>query len=421
MTNNISEKMTSIGNAAKQAAQDMRKLNAEDRSKILMNVSSFIKSNHAKILEANQKDIKDAKDKNLSSPMINRLILDEKKINALVSTVESIAEMPDPLNKTLDEWSQPNELSFKKVTVPLGVIGIIYESRPNVTIDAASLCLRSGNIAILRGGKECIHSNTALYECIQEALSDLGFNKNLVCFVDDIDRKLVQELIQLNDYVDLIIPRGGLSLIRSISQNSTIPTLKHLNGICHTYWDEGYNKELAEKVIVNAKMRRPEICGATETLLINEKVDAESIKYVIESLEKQDCLIYGDQKLKSLMPSVNEATEEDWSTEYLDKKLSVKIVKDIHEATDHINQFSSGHTESCLTNSKETIDFFFQQCDSAILLHNASTQFADGGEFGFGAEIGISTDKLHVRGPVGAQHLVTFKYLVTGNNTVRPR
>ncbi|MDB9776296.1 glutamate-5-semialdehyde dehydrogenase [Alphaproteobacteria bacterium] len=417
----IKEKMIRIGKMAKEAAEDMRKISAEDRSRILMNISEFIKINERKILDANQKDIDEAKIKNLSAPLVNRLILDQKKISALVSTVENIAQMPDPLGQILDDWSQPNGLSFKKITVPLGVIGIIYESRPNVTIDAASLCLRSGNIPILRGGKECIHSNTALYNCIQDALSDLGFNKNLVCFIDDIDRNFVQELIQLSGYVDLIIPRGGLSLIQSISKNSTIPTLKHLNGICHTYWDKGYNKELAEKVIVNAKLRRPEICGATETLLINEKIDDFSINYVLKSLVDQGCRIRGDKKIKSIFSTAEVANDEDWSTEYLDKILSVKMVKNIEEATRHINNYSSGHTESCLTNTASTIDYFFQQCDSAILLHNASTQFADGGEFGFGAEIGISTDKLHVRGPVGAQHLTTFKYLVTGNNQIRPK
>ena len=417
----IKEKMIRIGKMARQASEDMRQLSSEDRSRILMNISQFIKANHFKILEANQTDIEDAKNKNLPSPLVNRLILDQKKIDALVSTVESIAQMQDPLGQILDEWSQPNGLSFKKITVPLGVIGIIYESRPNVTVDAAALCLRSGNIPILRGGKECINSNTALYQCIQDALSDLGFNKNLVCFIDDVDREFVQELIRLDKYVDLIIPRVGLSLIQSISQNSTIPTLKHLNGICHTYWDNGYSKEHAEKVIVNAKLRRPEICGATETLLVHEEIDSVSINNVLQSLMDQGCIIKGDEKIKNFFPSAIEATEEDWSTEYLDKILSVKMVKDIEEATKHINKYSSGHTESCLTDSSQTINYFFQHCDSAILLHNASTQFADGGEFGFGAEIGISTDKLHVRGPVGAQHLTTFKYLVTGNNQVRPK
>ena len=417
----IKEKMMQIGQMAKEATEDMRKLSAADRSRILMNISAFIKINEKKILDANQKDIDEAKIKNLSTPLINRLILDQKKVDALVNTVESIAQMPDPLGQILDEWSQPNGLSFKKITVPLGVIGIIYESRPNVTVDAAALCLRSGNIPILRGGKECIHSNTALYNCIQEALTDLGFNKNLVCFIDDIDRGFVQELIQLNDYVDLIIPRGGLSLIQSISKNSTIPTLKHLNGICHTYWDKGYDKDLAEKVIVNAKLRRPEICGATETLLINEEIDDLSIKHVLQSLASQDCVIRGDNKIQNIFPNAEKANDEDWSTEYLDKILSVKMVRNIEDATKHINKYSSGHTESCLTDTSSTIEYFFQQCDSAILLHNASTQFADGGEFGFGAEIGISTDKLHVRGPVGAQHLTTFKYLVSGDNQIRPK
>ncbi len=417
----IREKMTLIGRKAKEASQDMKKLSSQDKSKILMNISAFIRTNHLKIMEANKKDIHEAKNKKLSESLVNRLILDDIKVEALARTVEEIAQMTDPLGNVIEEWSRPNGLSFKKITVPLGVIGIIYESRPNVTVDAASLCIRSGNVAILRGGKECIHTNTALYNCIQEALQDLGFNKNLVCFIDDIDRNFVQELIQLDKYVDLIIPRGGLSLIKSISENSRIPTLKHLNGICHTYWDQGYDKEKAEKIIVNAKLRRPEICGATETLLINENIDQESILYVMKSLQSKGCTILGDKKIQNILPNIQLASDEDWSTEYLEKKLSVKMVSGIEEASNHINHYSSGHTESCLTNKDITINYFFQQCDSAILLHNASTQFADGGEFGFGAEIGISTDKLHVRGPVGAQHLVTFKYLVTGEHQIRPK
>ena len=417
----MSEYFKEIISQSKQAARAMMKLSAEDRSKILMNISGFLLTHKDDILKANQIDVERAKSNNLSEPMINRLILTSEKIDHLSRDVEKIAQMPDPLNQELEIWDNPsNGLRFSKVSVAIGVIGIIYESRPNVTIDAASLCLRSGNVSILRGGSECIETNKKLYECIQEALKDLDFSPYLVCFINDTDRSFVQELLQAEGDIDVIIPRGGKSLIQTISENSKVPTLKHLEGICHTVWDAGYDKEHAATVITNAKLRRPEICGATETLLIHKDHTTEDISYVLDQLKSHGCEIIGCERLQEIYAIDRLATEEDWATEYLDKKISVKIVENIEESVDHINQYSSGHTESCLTSSQSSIDYFFKNCKSAILMHNASTQFADGGEFGFGAEIGISTDKLHVRGPVGAKHLTTFKYQVSGNNTPRP-
>jgi glutamate-5-semialdehyde dehydrogenase len=406
---------------SRQASRAMSKLTAEDRSKILMNISGFLLNHKNDILQANQLDVERAKSNNLSEPMVNRLILTSEKIDQLSQDVDKIAQMPDPLNQELEIWDNPsNGLRFSKVSVALGVIGIIYESRPNVTIDAASLCLRSGNVSILRGGSECIETNKKLYECIQQALKDLNFNPYLVCFIQDTDRSYVQELLQAEGDVDVIIPRGGKSLIQTISKNSKVPTLKHLEGICHTVWDQGYDKDHAAALILNAKLRRPEICGATETLLIHKDNSAQDITYVLDQLKSQGCEIIGCSNLQKIYAIDRLATKEDWATEYLDKKISVKIVENIEDSVDHINQFSSGHTESCLTSSQSSIDYFFKNCKSAILMHNASTQFADGGEFGFGAEIGISTDKLHVRGPVGAKHLTTFKYQVSGNHTTRP-
>ena len=417
----MSEYFEQILTQSKQASFDMAKLSANDRSKILMNISGFLVARKQEILQANQIDVDRAKQNNLSAPMVNRLILTDVKIDQLAQDVEKIAQMADPLNQELEKWSNPiNGLQFSKVSVPIGVIGIIYESRPNVTIDAASLCLRSGNVSILRGGSECIETNKKLYECIQEALKDLQLNPYLVCFVEQTDRAYVQELLQAEGKVDVIIPRGGKSLIQTITDNSRVPTIKHLEGICHTVWDEGYPKERAQSIIHNAKLRRPEICGATETLLIHSNHSAEDIAYVLDDLKSQGCEIIGCEKLAQLYSIDRPAKEEDWSTEYLDKKISVKIVDNIEESVDHVNQYASGHTESCLTNNSLSIQYFFQNCKSAILMHNASTQFADGGEFGFGAEIGISTNKLHVRGPVGAKHLTTFKYQVTGNHTTRP-
>ncbi len=417
----MSEYFKEILSHSKKASSSMSKLNAEDRSKILMNISGFLLSKKSEILEANQLDIERAKSNNISSPMVNRLILTPKKIDQLSKDVEKIAQMPDPLNQTLENWTNPsNGLQFSKVSVPIGVIGIIYESRPNVTIDAACLCLRSGNISILRGGSECIETNKKLYECIQDALKDLQLDPYLVCFIQNTDRRFVEELLKAEGYVDVIIPRGGKSLIETISKNSRVPTIKHLEGLCHTYWDDGYDKEQAASVIANAKLRRPEICGATETLLIHSGNKQEAITHVLDNLRSQGCEIIGCERVKEIYSIDRLATEDDWSTEYLDKKISVKIVDDIEESVEHINKYSSGHTESCLSNKEESVEYFFQNCKSAILMNNASTQFADGGEFGFGAEIGISTDKLHVRGPVGAKHLTTFKYQVIGKHTTRP-
>ena len=417
----MSDYFHQILDQARQASFDIAKLTAKDSSKILMNISGFLVTRKKEILQANQLDLDRAQQNNLSKPMINRLALTEVKIDQLARDVETIAQMADPLNQELEKWSNPiNGLQFSKVSVPIGIIGIIYESRPNVTIDAASLCLRSGNISILRGGSECIETNKKLYECIQEALKDLQLNHHLVCFIEQTDRAYVQELLQAEGRVDVIIPRGGKSLIQTITENSRVPTIKHLEGICHTVWDEGYPKEQAQSIIHNAKLRRPEICGATETLLIHSGNSGDDIAYVLDDLRAQGCEIIGCEKLAQLYSIDRRAVEEDWSTEYLDKKLSVKIVESIEESVNHINQYASGHTESCLTNNDPSIQYFFQNCKSAILMHNASTQFADGGEFGFGAEIGISTDKLHVRGPVGAKHLTTFKYQVTGNHTTRP-
>ena len=416
----MSEYFNEILSQSKQASRAMAKLTAEDRSKILMNISGFLSLHKNDILQANQIDVERAKANNLSEPMVNRLVLTSDKIDQLSSDVEKIAQMPDPLNQELETWTNSsNGLQFSKVSVAIGVIGIIYESRPNVTIDAASLCLRSGNVSILRGGSECIETNKKLYNCIQLALQDLNFNPYLVCFIQDTDRSFVQELLQAEGDVDVIIPRGGKSLIKTISENSKVPTLKHLEGICHTVWDEGYDKDHAAAIIINAKLRRPEICGATETLLIHANNSSEDITYVLDQLKSQGCEIIGCSRLQEIYAIDKLAVEDDWATEYLDKKISVKIVDNIEESVDHINQYSSGHTESCLTSNLSSIDYFFQKCKSAILMHNTSTQFADGGEFGFGAEIGISTDKLHVRGPVGAKHLTTFKYQVTGNNTTR--
>jgi len=353
--------------------------------------------------------------------MVNRLILTPDKIDQLSRDVEKIAQMPDPLNQTLEKWTNPsNGLQFSKVSVPIGVIGIIYESRPNVTIDAACLCLRSGNISILRGGSECIETNKKLYDCIQVALKDLQLDPYLVCFIQDTDRSYVEELLKAEGDVDVIIPRGGKSLIETISKNSRVPTIKHFEGLCHTYWDEGYGKEQAASVIANAKLRRPEICGATETLLIHSGNKPEAINHVLDNLRSKGCEIIGCERVQEIYSIDRVATEDDWSTEYLDKKISVKIVDNIEESVEHINKYSSGHTESCLSDKEGSVEYFFQNCKSAILMNNASTQFADGGEFGFGAEIGISTDKLHVRGPVGAKHLTTFKYQVIGKHTTRP-
>ncbi len=413
--NNIIE----LGKRAKSASLNMKVCSSDQKNLALTKLTKNLDKNRNKILEANKIDLENGEKKSLAKPLINRLTLTEKSIDGLITSIEDIIEIPDPIGITLEEWERPNGLQFRKISTPLGVLGVIYESRPNVTVDASCLSIKSGNCIILRGGSDSFHSSKELVNNITNAFTEAGLPEHCVQMINTPEREAVDHLLSMRDYVDVIIPRGGKGLIEKINSASKIPVIKHLDGICHVYVDKDADLSIAQKVVFNSKMRRPEICGAAETLLIDEKIKDEAMK-ILKPLKEVNCEIRGDEYIRSLDSDFKSASEEDWSLEYLDKILSVKIVSGVDEAVKHINDYSSGHTESIITESEKTFEKFYNKIDSAIILKNASTQFADGGEFGFGAEIGISTDKIHVRGPVGTKHLTTFKYVVNGNGQERP-
>jgi len=404
---------------AKKASSQFSNIESEIKNKALKNLIKNIKDNSSELIKANKKDIENAISINLSSAKIDRLMINENRINGIVKSLEEIINIKDPVGIILSEWNRPNGLKIKKVSVPIGVIGIIYESRPNVTVDASAISIKSGNAVILRGGKDSFYSSQKLVDIIRNSFSQAGLPENAVQIVPIPDRSAVDELLGLDSFIDLIIPRGGKNLIQKIKEKSSIPVIKHLDGICHVYIDKDADISIAKKVLYNSKMRRPGICGAAETLLIDKSIIKDSME-ILQELLDNNCEIRGDSFIQTLNKNIKQASEEDWKTEYLDKIISVKIVDGVKEAIDHINSYSSGHTESIITNNNKTFEFFSKNINSAIILNNASTQFADGGEFGFGAEIGISTDKLHVRGPVGVEHLTTFKYIVHGDGQVRP-
>ena len=408
-----------IGIKAKKAAGRLANIHNDKKNEALDYLKTDLKMLSSKLIKINKVDIENAHAMKLSSAMIDRLTLNDNRIEGMITSLNEIINLKDPVGIVLSEWDRPNGLHFQKITVPLGVIAIIYESRPNVTVDASAIAVKAGNAVILRGGKDSFHSSQRLYMVINDAFSKAGLPNNTVQMVPVPDRSAVDEMLQLDSYIDVIIPRGGKGLIKNIKEKSSIPVIKHLDGICHVYVDKDADMSIAKSVVFNSKMRRPGICGAAETLLIDKAVSKNTMSLLTDLIDAK-CEIRGDAYIKSLNESFKQASEEDWGTEYLDKIISVKIVNGVQEAVEHINNFSSGHTESIITENSQTFQTFYKNINSAIILQNASTQFADGGEFGFGAEIGISTDKLHVRGPVGSEHLTSFKYVVFGNGQVRP-
>ena len=416
---NSFETIKQLGINAKKAAAELANIRNEQKNNALYNLKEDLKNFSSEIIQINNKDIENAYVMKLSPAMIDRLTLNEDRINGMVNCLDEIINLKDPIGIVLSEWDRPNGLHIQKVSVPLGVIGIIYESRPNVTVDASAIAIKAGNSVILRGGKDSFHSSQKLNEIINKSFTGAGLTDNSVQMVPTADRTAVNEMLKLDSYIDVIIPRGGKSLIQNVKEKSSIPTIKHLEGICHVYVDKDADISIAKEIIFNSKMRRPGICGAAETLLIDKAVSENSMT-ILTNLVDAECEIRGDSFIQSLDKKFKKASEEDWGTEYLDKIISVKIVDGVSGAIDHINKYSSGHTESIITENSKTFEVFYKNINSAIILQNASTQFADGGEFGFGAEIGISTDKLHVRGPVGSEHLTSFKYVVQGNGQVRP-
>jgi len=416
---NLNKIIKNIGINAKEASGKMANTNNEKKNDALDNLRQDLKLFSSELIKINKKDLDNAHLMKLSPSMIDRLTLNEDRIDNMIRSLKEIINLKDPVGIILSEWDRPNGLHIKKITVPLGVIGIIYESRPNVTVDASAIAIKAGNAVILRGGKDSFHSSQKLNKIINNAFSKAGLPANTVQMVPTPDRTAVDEMLQLDSYIDVIIPRGGKGLIQNVKEKTSIPIIKHLDGICHVYVDKDADLSIAKKVVFNSKMRRPEICGASETLLIDKAI-SNNVMDLLNDLIDAKCEIRGDAYIQSLDRKFKLATEKDWKTEYLDKIISVKIVDGVPEAVEHINKFSSGHTESIITENSQTFQTFYNNINSAIILQNASTQFADGGEFGFGAEIGISTDKLHVRGPVGSEHLTSFKYVVYGNGQVRP-
>jgi len=411
--------MTAIGERARAASRLLALAPAATKARALTEAAAALRAAATTIKAANALDMDAATAKGLAKALLDRLLLDDKRIEAMAKGLEEVAALPDPVGRILAEWTRPNGLLIQRVAVPLGVVGIIYESRPNVTADAAALCLASGNAAILRGGSESFHSAQAIMAPLRAGILAAGLPEDVVQMVPTADRAAVGAMLTLDRYIDVIVPRGGKSLIERVVTDSTIPLFQHLDGNCHTYVDAGAELEMASRVVLNAKMRRTGICGATETLLVDRAVAASHLPPLIEELLWAGCEVRGDEAAQAVDPRVKPATEDDWRTEYLDAIIAVKLVDGVAEAVRHINTHGSSHTEAIITEDAVAAEAFLNGCDSAILLWNASTQFADGGEFGMGAEIGISTGKLHARGPVGVEQLTTFKYVVRGNGQVR--
>ena len=392
----------------------------EKRNAVLKLSSEIISKNTNKIIEANKEDLLLANKAGLKESYIDRLLLDSKRISAISESLISISTLPDPLSGKIIKWERPNGLVISKQPTPLGVLGIIYESRPNVTVDAAALCIKSGNSVILRCGSDSYNSCYILSELIRDALQQCNLSKDIIQLIPSKDRDAVDYMLKMSNVIDVIIPRGGKSLVEKVQKNARVPVFSHLEGICHIYVDQFAELEKSCSVVINGKMRRTGICGATETLLVNEHIAKKFLPKICSELNEKGCEIVGDEVTKSIVPYIDPAIEEDWSTEYLAPKISIKVVGDVYDAIEHIQTFGTQHTDAIMTENEEIAKVFTNAVDSAIVLVNASTQFADGGEFGLGAEIGISTGKLHARGPVGAAQLTSFKYVVHGNGQIRP-
>ena len=410
--------LINIGKNAKKAFEDLKNVKHSHIKNVLEDYSKSLLKNKKNIIKENQKDIKRAKRKHL----IDRLVLNDKRIESIRQSINEIAKFKDPIGRVLNEWQRPNKLKIKKVSTPIGVIGVIYESRPNVTADVAALCLKSGNYSILRGGSEAFNSNKLLANLFRDSLKKKNMNKNCVQFIENKNRKIVDNLLsKMSAYIDVIVPRGGKGLVAKVQKFSNIHVIGHLEGLCHIYLDRSANVDMAEKLIINAKMRRTSICGAVETLLIDEKAINSHAKKIIQSLINSGCEVRVDNKINQLFKGkLKKAKETDWRTEYLDSIISVKTVKNIKDGIDHILKYGTMHTDSIITNNKKNAQLFLNGVNSSIAMHNVSTQFADGGEFGFGGEIGISTNKLPPRGPVGIDQLTSYKYLVSGKGIIRP-
>lgn len=417
---NIDDHLNNIGKKSLIAANQVKSFSTEEKNNLLLKICEKISLDEEQIIEANKKDISIASG-SIDNSMLDRLTLSSDRIKSIIKSIKDIVQLEDPINKIINNNKRPNGMLVERVSVPLGVIGIIYESRPNVTIDASVLCLKAGNSVILRGGKESFYSNLQLVTSARNALEEEGYDKNIIQFIETTDRNAVDYMLsEMSNYIDVIIPRGGKGLVKKVQDKAKVPVIGHLDGICHVYVDEYADKEKAENVVYNSKLRRTGICGAAETLLIHEKCLDSHLPSIIKILKDGGCEIRCDKIINQIYPDLIEAKEIDWNTEYLDSIISIKVVDNLEQAIKHIAKYGSNHTESIITENNINAELFLNQVGSAIVMHNTSTQFADGGEFGLGAEIGIATGKLHARGPVGLEGLTTYKYKVRGNGQIRP-
>lgn len=416
----IHDMMNGIGHAAKSAALELASATEESKNAALHAAAAAVRARKAEILAANVRDVAAAEANGVKGSFLDRLVLDDDRVEAMALGLEEVAALPDPIGTVLAEWERPNGLKIARVRVPLGVIGVIYESRPNVTADAGGLCVKAGNAAILRGGSESFESSRMILSCLQDGLRAAGLPEAAVQAPPTTDREAVGALLRMTEFVDVIVPRGGKSLIERVQSESRIPVFAHLEGLCHTYVHAKADPQMARDIVLNAKMRRTGICGATETVLIDRGIAGELLGAMVDELSAAGCEIRGDAAAREIDARIVPASDADWDTEYLDAIVAVRVVEDVEAAIDHVNTHGSNHTDAIVTADAVAAERFLSRVDSGIVLHNASTQFADGGEFGMGAEIGISTGKMHARGPVGAEQLTSYKYVVRGAGQVRP-
>ena len=420
LRHDLAAEMRELGERARAAARILAITPRAIKDRALRAAASSLRAQQGEILAANARDMAAAQERGVRAPLLDRLALDAVRVEAVAAGLEAIAGLDDPVGAVLARWQRPNGLDIARVRVPLGVIGVIYESRPNVTADAGALCLKAGNAAILRGGSESFYSSRAILACLQEGLREAGLPEAALQCVPTTDRAAVGIMLTMSGYIDVIVPRGGPSLIERVQQESRIPVFAHRDGICHVYLHAAADPEMAREIVLNAKMRRTSVCGAAETLLVDRDGAARLLPSVLADLLEAGCAVRGDPAVQALDARVGAASEADWSTEYLDAILSVKVVDGLDAAIAHVNRYGSHHTDSIVTADVAAAERFLAEVDSAIVLHNASTQFADGGEFGMGAEVGISTGRLHARGPVGVEQLTSFKYVVRGSGQIRP-
>jgi glutamate-5-semialdehyde dehydrogenase len=408
-----------LGKNAKEASRFLAVASTEEKNKALLSIAASLEENCEMILEKNSIDMENAKANGINPTMLDRLLLTEERIKGMADGVREVAELPDPVGRILDKATRPNGLEITKVSVPIGVIAVIFEARPNVTSDAASLCLKAGNCVILRGGKEAINSNTAIAEIMRSALTKVGFPADCINFVEDVSRQSANELMTMNEYVDVLIPRGGAGLIQACVKNATVPVIETGTGNCHIYIDKSANPEMAKEIVFNAKTSRPSVCNAAESLLVHKDIAEKALPLIKAKLDEKNVTLHGDEASRRICPDILPATEDDWGKEYLSFDMSVKIVNDTNEAIDWIYKYGTKHSEAIITDDENEAKKFLDKVDAAAVYHNASTRFTDGGVFGLGAEIGISTQKLHARGPLGLNELTSMKFVVRGDGQVR--